>query len=174
MSKNIKILFTVSILLNVLLLGLSGGMASGWMRWHEWNKGDWDSVKSNLSPETHSIMEREFQDMRRSMKELGRESREARENIASVLSQPDYSEAALDDALQRLEAAQRNIMDHKIAATKKLVAEVSVEDRRKMAEHLSRSLSGKYGPYFTKGHEKHDYPRPRKAGEDGAEILNPQ
>lgn len=161
MSKKIRLLFTISVLLNVLLLGVSGGLVIK----NSYHRPSWDKVKEGLSPETRNLMAREFQKAHRDMKPLGEEARKARKDVMNALSRKEFSESEFDTAMERLQKAQKNIMEKKIEATKALAAELPVGERKKLAEHFSLTFGGKHSR-GGRDPEKHDYPRPQSPVEE--------
>lgn len=151
MSKNLKLFFTLSVILNVLLLGVSAGMAL-----HRPMGPGWDKVQEQLSPETRQKMAAEFQQAHKDIRPLADKAKAAREEIVEALSNEEFSEPQFDTAIGNLREAQRNIMDYKIAATKRLAAELPPEERKKLASHFARSFGGKFGDWNKGG--KHDQP----------------
>lgn len=151
MNKNLKLFFTLSVLLNVLLIGISGGMAM-----HRPGGPRWDAVQEGLSPETRQKMAQEFQQAHKDIRPLADKAKAAREEIVKALSNEQFNEQEFDGAITGLQKAQRDIMDYKIAATKRIAAELPVEERKKLADHFARSFGGKFGDWNKGG--KHDQP----------------
>ena len=141
MSKRIKIIFTVSIALNVLLFGAGAGHV-----YHHWLSHPWHEVKAELAPETRNIVGRTFQSAFREIRPLGQDARRARADLVKILSAQKFDEAAFDKAVERLSGVKSKMRATKIKATKDLAMQLSAEERRKMAERMAKMVGG--------GHER--------------------
>ncbi|MCB1651774.1 MAG: periplasmic heavy metal sensor [Alphaproteobacteria bacterium] len=139
MNTGVKVLLTVSLLLNVLLLGLACGHV--YKKWHD---HPWQKTRAELSPEARSLIGRTFQATFRDIRPLGDEARKARADMVKILSADEFDGTAFDEAAARLRAVGAQIKDKKIEATKQIASELSAEERRKMAERMTSMIGGGY------------------------------
>ena len=141
MSKNIKILLSVSLLLNVLVIGAGAGMV-----YKKWSEHSWASARQDLEPETRNLVGRTFQSAFRDIRPLGNKARRARADMVKILSAKEFDAEKFDLVAQRLSKLSRQIRDKKIEATKAIALQLSAEERRKMAKRMTDMIGG--------GHEK--------------------
>jgi uncharacterized membrane protein len=156
MSKKTKILFTVSILLNVLLIGAHVGMMVKMRR-----DNPWHYAHENLSPETQNLVAREFQEARREMGDNMRAFHQARKDLTGILKKDKLDEDAYGEALKRMQDAQQKMTLRKIEMMKDLMAQLPPEEREKLSHRMMRPFGkhrgGKYGP------QHRDVPSPASA-----------
>ncbi len=141
MGKRIKILLISSLVLNVLVLGVVGGHV-----YKRWADHPWHQVKQELSPETRNVVGRTFQGAFREIRPLGNDARKARAELVKVLSAKEFDGDAFDKVAQRLVDVRGDMAALKIQATKDVASQLSVEERRKMADRMAKMVGG--------GHER--------------------
>lgn len=135
MTSNIKLIFTVSLLLNVLFAGAAAGLA-----YQRWSTPDWHKVKEDLSPEAREIVSGSFQKSREDMRVFIDEARAKKQEIMTILSAEPFDAAAFDQAMAELVGIKNEITARKIQAMKEMSQALPAEDRRKMAEKIAGSL----------------------------------
>ena len=136
-----KLVCTVSILINILLLGMIAGHY-----YYKWSHHPWQSVKKDLSPESRNIVGRTFQSAFRDIRPLGDEARKARAELIKILSAEEFDEAAFDKTVAEIVDVRREMTAIKIQATKDAAMNLSAEERKKMADRMAKMVGG--------GHEK--------------------
>ncbi len=136
-----NILLTGSLILNILFFGVIGGHV-----YKKWSSHPWHEVKKELSPETRNVIGRTFQSTFREIRPLGQDARKARAELVKVLSAETFDADAFDEAAQRLQNIGGEIKALKIQATKDVASQLSVEERRKMADRMAKMVGG--------GHER--------------------
>lgn len=140
-----KILFTVSVLLNVLLLGGHVGMLI--KRSYD---NPWHRAYSDLKPETQNLVAREFQEARKNMPDTRNEFRAARKEITRILKQDTLDEQAYEAAIKRMQAAQQKMMDSKMEMMKNIMSQLPPDEREKLSHRLMRPFGKshmRYGPH---------------------------
>ena len=137
MSQRMKILLSVSLALNVLLLGVSAGHV-----YQRWSSHPWHEVKKELSPEGRNIAGRVFQSAFRDIKPLGQDARKARAEIVKILSADEFDADAFDKATARMLDIRGDMKALKIQAMRDAASQLSVEDRRKMADRMAKMVGG--------------------------------
>lgn len=141
MSKKFKIILTVSVLLNLVLIGVASGHV-----YKHWSSHPWHQVKKDLSPEARNIAGRTFQSAFREIRPLGDKARKARAEIVKILSAQEFDEAAFDKATAKMLSIRGDMKALKIQAMKDAAMKLSVEDRRKLANRMAKMVGG--------GHER--------------------
>jgi uncharacterized membrane protein len=137
MSKRLKMVFMVSLIINVLLVGIVGGLA-----YKKWSAHPWHKIKHELSPETRHIVGRSLQGAFRDIKPLGNKARKARADLVKILSADEFDGEKYDQAAQRLVTVQDQMRAKKIEVTKEVASQLSVEEREKMADRMTRMIGG--------------------------------
>ena len=123
--------------LNVLLLGVSAGHV-----YQRWSSHPWHEVKKELSPEGRNIAGRVFQSAFRDIKPLGQDARKARAEIVKILSADEFDADAFDKATARMLDIRGDMKALKIQAMRDAASQLSVEDRRKMADRMAKMVGG--------------------------------
>lgn len=137
MRTGIKIIFTISLLLNVLLLGAVGGHF-----YVRWKQHPWQDVRAELSPESRNHAARIFQGAFRDIRGVGDEARKARAELVNILSAEEFDAEAFDRQAEKLAAARARITALKIAATKDVALELDPQERAKMAQRMTDMIGG--------------------------------
>lgn len=154
MTKNsVRVAFTVSILLNLLLVGITGGMML-----HQKHK-PWHEIKAEMSPETQHLMARTLQKSRRDMGGEMREMRAAKKALAKIMSAKEFDADAYERAMKRMSAARAKVEKGRTKAMKELATQLPREERKKLAGRFTRSPGR--------------YPEKRKIEKDSNKIWPP-
>ena len=147
MSRKFKILLSVSLVLNVLLLGMMGGML---YKKHQWRQYRSVAVASDLSPEARNIVARNFQAAQRDMKNSFRRSKKARNDVIKLLKKDEVDEKRYERAIEALKKTQGDMIERKMEMLYQLSRELPPEERKKISEHFIRP----HGPHKGRGDEK--------------------
>ena len=131
MSRRLKILFTISILLNLLLIGSHVGMAVK----HHYGHA---RVYADLSPETQSLVARAFQAAREEMSKTHGEFKKVRGDIDKILSTKEFDKEAYTEALTRMQDVQQKMTAQKIKIIADLMAEVPPQERQTLSHRVMR------------------------------------
>lgn len=134
MTRTIKILFTLSVLLNVLLLGAAGGYAI--KRMQAQSQKPWDHIKNDLSPESQKMVTEGFQKIRTDMEPLMNEVRKTREEMKSILMEDRFDVRKYNEAALRAQGLRREMSEKFMGSTQKIVAGLTPEERKKVAAHF--------------------------------------
>lgn len=166
MSRTVKFIFTISIILNLVFIGLAGAYFVKSERYHFSRKED---VKEKLSPEGKALMEQTFKDGMKDMRQSFEDARAARHDVLVSLQADEFDPATYDEAIANMNIVMDRMIDKKISKTKELAEKLSDEDRKLMAEYLAYGFGGdhykKMGPYKRFKHSDRaksaDRPQPR-------------
>jgi uncharacterized membrane protein len=132
MTRCAKILFTGSVVINLLLGGIVGGAIVERAR-----HAPWEEIKQDLKPETQNLLARTFQQTSRNMSATIGEMREARQEMKKAFSAKSFDEAAYDQAVEKLMAAQQKLMTERLRTSKEIAAQLPQEERVKIADKFS-------------------------------------
>ena len=149
MKKSVKTIFTLSIILNLLLLGTVGGHIYR----HTTEPGSWHQIKETLAPETKKVMRETFK--RSEMFSMFREVRKKRSEIEKVLTAEEFDPAAYDIIAQEIQELNIRFSAKRLEHIKEVASKLPQEERKKLAKHAVSKLFGKSGHRKGK-HKKHD------------------
>src|SRR4051794_1550754 len=116
MTKTMKILFTISIVINVLAIGGATGMVI--KKLHD---NPWMQAKRDLSPEGQKLMADSFDKMRHDMGPLMDEVQKTRAELRKVLSQEQFDAAKFDEVTAHIKDVRQQMGDKFLATTKDVV-----------------------------------------------------
>ncbi len=135
MNRRMKLIFTVSILLNILFAGVAAGMLFKYCR---------DvPIPGDLSPEARHYVARTFQEGRKEAEPLIRDVKARRAKVETLLTGDDFDVAAYAREVDGLLGAQDKIHRHRAATMQKAVEHLSPEDRKKFSRRIVESLEGR-------------------------------
>lgn len=137
MNAHSKGLFTASIILNVVLLGVIGGHV-----YTRWQEHSWREIREEIAPETRNLVAKTFQDAFRDIRAVGGEARKTRAEILKILTAEKFDEKAFDKQAKKLMEQRVQITATKVRSTKALAKKLSAEERAKMAERMVTMLGG--------------------------------
>jgi uncharacterized membrane protein len=136
MGKRIKILIGISLLLNVLLIGIVIGNLSHRLFREDFPPRHPLELTRKLSPDNEKL----FLDMRGKVDQENRAVRrqidEARERVLSVLGAPEFDENAYQAETAKLGSLHGLMMRRFAEATKELAKKFNQAERKVLAEYL--------------------------------------
>jgi uncharacterized membrane protein len=138
MNKKLKIAFLVSIIANVLLLGVVLGSLP---QRFEGRPSFQDRLKADLKklPEPTRTRFRESMDsMRRAGEPLRQEMQQAREEAIRILTGEPFDEAAYDRQVNKIQQLRLQLGKQMSDNMKELAKSLPPEDRKELAKVLSR------------------------------------
>lgn len=141
MNRNLKIAFTLSLLLNVMLLGVV-------VSWGYRHLAERPVVATPLKPELSHDIARHMVKARREHESLHQDLKAARQSMTKVLSAPEFSEDDFGKAAQAIDQAQQALSKARSQALLDMAKNMSAEDRQQMARQMDsrrESLSGQQG-----------------------------
>lgn len=138
MSNKVKILIMVSVLLNVLLIGVVIGHVSHRFGRTGYARRPVAGLKAKLPAEKERLLSETLKRLHRENREIRREIRETREKAMSILTAPEFDEAAYQAEADRIQKLRRNRMQALADATRGLARRFTQEERKALAEILRR------------------------------------
>ncbi len=158
MKKAIKIIFTVSVLLNIALIGVVGGHAFKKQKGYEsHNKFE------NLSAETRDILEANRQKMRADKKGNWERKKQDREALQKIISADVFNRDEYNDAVGKMLDQRDDMMRSKAATMAEILDSLPQAEREELSKHIMRGLSGQ------KRHKKYGSCKGREEGAKGAD-----
>jgi uncharacterized membrane protein len=139
MSKTIKILILGSVILNILLIGIIiGNVSKRFFR--EDSPGRTPAeLTVKLPPEKERLFSDTMGKVRLENREIRKQIREGREKIFSILTAPQFDEAAYESETTKLHELRMLMMHQLSDTTKQLAKQLNQEERKALAEQLKRS-----------------------------------
>ncbi len=138
MSDTLKKVLTVSILLNILLLGVLAGFIN--TRLHS----DWFySAAHEFNPESRHLAARIMRKTRNGLETDIRRLHKTRDDIMKVLQADDFDSLSYEHNADKLRSTQARILDTKLNATKELALALPDKERQYLAGRLAESLGEK-------------------------------
>lgn len=139
MSKGLKIFLAVSVLLNVLLVGiLIGTLSHTFMGRMEFGKRAFFFHKE-LPPEKRELVLGTMKKLRSETKETRKELKRKRDEIIDVFTAPEFDVKKFDQEVAEMHAIVGKLADELAQATKKIAAGLDQEERKALGEAMRRS-----------------------------------
>lgn len=150
MTRRMKLVFTLSFLLNIVLIGAGAGL---YYRYHEDGP-----MPPDMSPKAREFLSGTYKSGREEMKPLIDEIKERRGRVEDILTAETFDRAAYDAAVASL-LDQRDVIGRKKADIMgRALADLPAEDRRAFARQIVEGLTG---------HRSHRRPQGMEGGQDG-------
>lgn len=142
-SRSWKVIVSVSILLNVFLLGGIAGGAYWWFATHERHaavvaaqKNALRFAAADLSPERQQEFVDAIKEARRNARLFARDAREGRRDVLELLAAPQLDRPALDAALARTREADSAVRAHVETGVADFAASLTTDERQRFAQSL--------------------------------------
>ena len=97
MSKKIKILFTISVLLNVILIGLVAGHSV-----KRWSDHPMERAMKEMSPEGRHIVARKLQSAFRYGRDEMKKMRATKKELKNILMAEEFDAEAFEEAAEKM------------------------------------------------------------------------
>jgi uncharacterized membrane protein len=136
MGKTIRILIISSLILNVLLIGIIIGSMSDRLFRKDFPRRKPPELGLKLSPDKEKLFLDMMAKVFREDDDIRKQMDEARERVLSILSAPEFDEAAYQAETAKLEELLGLMMKRLADATKELAKQFNQEERKALAEHL--------------------------------------
>ncbi|MCB1681518.1 MAG: periplasmic heavy metal sensor [Rhodospirillales bacterium] len=145
MSKKMKILFTLSVLVNLLLAGLIIGHSA--KRWHHgWPP---QPYTESLSGGSADLIRQAFNDERKGFLPLIEEMRGVKAEMMAAVSGEQFDEEAFDSATLKMKDTMEKMTTQRFALLKSLAGQLPKDDRVKFTDKFVRFIQG-YGKIMYK------------------------
>ncbi len=132
MSNKVKIIFTISLIANIFLLGLVGGYA-----FRSYNQmAGFHSARKSIAPESRLIMKDAFKDKRKDMRATIKEVRLKKKSLANIFAAKDFDAAAYDKEMKSLLGLGVKVSKYRLETFKDLAVKLPYEERKKLSRLL--------------------------------------
>lgn len=148
MNRNFKIVFTVSVALNILLAGFIAGSFSKRMDMPPPLSG-----RPEINQKIAGVMVRAHKEHKNIQSDL----QKARRDLAAVLSAPEFREDDFQAVSERIKQAQQALFQARTDAMLDMAKGMTPEERKDMAAHM-KSRSDRQGPYRGRHGDKPERP----------------
>ncbi len=136
MSKTIKILIGSSLLLNVLLIGFVIGNLSNRLFRPDFPMRHPPELGVKLPSDKEKLFLDTMEKLIQKNRDIHQQIDEARERVLTILSAPEFDEAAYQVETANLEKLRGVMMQRFADATKELAKQFNQEERKVLAEQL--------------------------------------
>lgn len=155
MSKKFKIILTVSIILNVLLLGVLIGMSADDLKDHRRMRGEMHRSIDKLPGDKAKLVKQTMRSLRKDTKKTRRQIRKTRSSINKIITAPDFDESAFDKEIANLQNLTTEMMASFGKVTKELAVQLEQDEREVIAELLKKK---KFNHRKNSGDHSHNPP----------------
>jgi Heavy-metal resistance len=139
MSRNLKIIFTLSALLNLVLIGMAVGQ--GYRHMHE---RPWEEMKKDLAPETRALMDQTFEGRREKIHAMIGEMREKKKSLRDAISAEVFDLESFKKAVADVEAYSDEMLASKVETFGGLLVQLPKVEREKLAARFVDMITGSH------------------------------
>lgn len=129
--KKTKVILTVSLLVNVLLMGTIGGMA---YKMSEGMRADFHAMRESLAPETRDLMKKTFMEKRKKIFAMKKEVRQRKNHLEEVMGAENFDPVVFDLAAKEFIDLNYKMSLDKIETTRELSEKLPQAEREKLAK----------------------------------------
>lgn len=133
MSKRMKLVFTISVLLNIVLVAVGAGML------YSYTQGI--PIPGTMSPDARNFVARTYQNGREEVKPLIVEVKSRRKTVETILQSSNFDRKAYDNAVDDLLETQGKIARHRADTMGRALNDLSADDRKKFSKEILVNLS---------------------------------
>ena len=133
MKKTIKIIFTLSLLLNIALIGVVLG---GVYKRHKWHQ-----PPIELSEKSQKILKDNFQQSRMQMKESFDQIRADSRELQNIITAETFDREAYNEVVSKILENKDALAHAKADSMGDVLSRLSAEERQKISKRLVRGLS---------------------------------
>lgn len=137
MKKSHKIFFTISVILNLVLMGVIAGHAM--KKAHEM---PWFELRETLAPQTQELMKNMFEAKKDIIRSHWHTLKEKKKALSAVVTAEQFDENAFNIAMQDWQAFNTQVTEGKKGSLSTLLKQLPQEERMKLSEHVVRILIG--------------------------------
>ncbi len=158
MSKRIRIIFTLSLIANILFLAVGAGLFYRFCR-------DDVPIAGDMSPEARHFVARTFQEGREKVKPYYEQIRAQRPVVEDIITADEFDKKAYDREVDKMLDIRDKISRERAAVMGQALSDLPQPDREKFAKRALDGLEGK------KRHGKGGYHQ--RLMKDGKEVPPP-
>lgn len=134
MNRRMKLIFTASVLLNIVFVGVGAGMFFRFCQEIP--------IPGQMSPEARHFIARTFQEGREEIKPLIDEVKKERVKVEAVLTAETFDKKAYDAAVSEMLDSRDAISRKRADIMGRALVDLPAEDRREFAKRILDGLEG--------------------------------
>lgn len=164
MNRRMKLIFTVSILLNIVFIGVGAGMFYRFCQ-------ERIDIPGSMTPEARHFMAMTFQKGRDEVKPLIKDVKEQRKAVEKVITAETFDLEAYKKVTAAMLDTRDDITRKRAEIMGEALVELPLEDRKKFARRVIDGLEGRRphrGGYHKKMMDKEGVPRSPEEGDSRA------
>ncbi len=138
MNKNIKIVFAISILVNIFLLGFIVGDVSKMLRFESHKGFCCKKFEDKFSPSSKALFKEKIKGFKNTDKEFSLSVKKAREDVLAVLTAQEFDKQLYREKLEVLRSLHRTRMDTFAGIIEDLASQMPLKDRITLAHALEK------------------------------------
>ena len=135
MSRNLKIIFTLSFALNLLLIGFLAGQAL--------KPKPENPYHANLSKESHQLLKNTMHQSRKDTHEEMQSMRMHKKELEAIITQEPFNKAQFITSMHNLSTIKHNIAQKRIQKFADMMENVPAEERKVVLKRLIKPFLGK-------------------------------
>ena len=135
MSQKIKIIFTLSFLLNILLVGYIGGQ--------EYKKHKKPDFKHSISRESQALLKSNMRSHKRAMQEDKRNLKSIKKELGEIVEADDFDKEKFTTQMNLLLEGKHNISKKKAVHIAQTLEQLPKADRAVIFKRMMHHLGGK-------------------------------
>jgi uncharacterized membrane protein len=134
MNRRMKLIFTLSVLLNIVFVGVGIGMFYRFCQEIP--------IPGQISPEARHFVARTFQEGRKEIKPLIDEVKADRAKVEKILTAEQFDAKAYDKAVDEMLDSRNGVTRKRAEIMGRALADLPAEDRQKFAKRVLDGLEG--------------------------------
>jgi uncharacterized membrane protein len=138
MNRTARIVFVISIILNVLMLGVIVGQSPRRFAPSAMRQQRLDQALKNLPEAEQSRLRERFQKLRTAADPLFGQIRQAEDQAVDLLGKETFDEAAYDSQVNKINEIRQNVTKQLAQVVKDATKDLSAAERRHFADLLRR------------------------------------
>ena len=139
MRKRIKIIFTLSVLLNVVFIALAAGTV---YKFNQHAEKPLMDIRANLSEDARQTLRSKMRDGVRAQRDHQQKAKAYQQDMQKILSAEKFDREGYTALAEKLSNLNAQRSQERIKKTADLMESLSPGDRQAMAKHIAKRLSG--------------------------------
>lgn len=141
MMSKMKISLSLSLILNMLLIGIIAGDAV-----RKYHDRPWNEFKEQLSPETRALMKKTFEEKRQTIRQNKQIIGEMKGDLEIILTAEVFDPAAFEKSARAFLDFNHKISEGKLKTIKAMAEQLPLEERKKVSKKFISILAGERSP----------------------------
>lgn len=140
MSNKIRVIFTLSVMLNVLFIGIG---ASAVYKKHQHKQQIYSKkIPQGVSEQAREIMKNTHKQARSENKEIIQNAMQNRKDMMQIIASDDFDPQAYDEMVDKMMKDQKLLAQKKGEFVKSMMEQMNTDDRKALAHKMSGLIGG--------------------------------